>query len=274
MNIKSLVLGSASLVALFAASNASAADLPRHVKAPVAVMVRSHPVAFSWDGAYAGAELGGRFTSFSEKVNDVKITSAVMKKQYGEPNGLIGGVFAGFNANIGNNVILGVDGNVDLGNMHKQINANADTNPGGWKFKEKLSGAARLRVGYAMDRFMPYIAGGLSVASIEAVQGVGTATEGYLVNGVIASVANKITKFKNHTAMGWNIGGGVDYALTDNLILRADYRHTKIAKFDINTPVLNPTAGADQGKVMGMTANSVERAINSNDIRVGIAYKF
>ncbi|WJW80358.1 outer membrane beta-barrel protein [Bartonella sp. TP] len=270
MNIKSLILSSASLAALLVASSASAADLPKHhSKMPVAIMVKSQPAVFAWDGPYAGAEVGGNFSYFSNKAGGTKQSTSDVEKNFGKPkNKLIGGVFAGYNANVGNNVILGIDGNLDFGKSDKTIikTVTATTPVDGFAYKEKLSGAARVRVGYAMDRFMPYVAGGLTVTDIEAAQGDKTAGKAAIAD---TGKLSNVSKLKSSAAMGWNVGAGVDYAISDNLILRADYRHSQITDPKVNKAVDNK-ADAQSSHLEKLKGFSV----NSNDVRVGIAYKF
>lgn len=58
---------------------------------------------------------------------------------------------------------------------------------------------------------------------------------------------------------GWNIGGGVDYSVTDNLILRAEYRYT-----DFGSKTFHDLWYEDEAKIK----------LKTNDIRLGIAYKF
>lgn len=265
MNIKSLILSSASLAALLVASSASAADLPKHhSKMPVAVMVKSQPAVFAWDGPYAGAEVGGNFSYFSNKVKGTKQSTSDVENNFGKPkNKLIGGVFAGYNANVGNNVILGIDGNLDFGKSDKII-VHSDTAINGFAYKEKLSGAARVRVGYAMDRFMPYVAGGLTIANLEAAQGDG---KGHAEIAETTGKLAKVAKLKSSAAMGWNVGAGVDYAISDNLILRADYRHSQIADPKVNK-------AADNNATETKLEKLKDFSVNSNDVRVGIAYKF
>ncbi|PSJ50757.1 hypothetical protein C7I85_29910 [Mesorhizobium soli] len=57
---------------------------------------------------------------------------------------------------------------------------------------------------------------------------------------------------------GWNIGAGVDYAMTDNLILRAEYRFTDFGRKSFGND------WDDNSKIK----------LRTNDIRLGIAYKF
>ena len=66
-----------------------------------------------------------------------------------------------------------------------------------------------------MDRFLPYIAGGYSAAQFEV-----RLHDGFL---------NREVSQKD-TRNGWNIGAGLDWAATDNVILRAEYRFTDYSR--------------------------------------------
>ena len=61
-------------------------------------------------------------------------------------------------------------------------------------------------------------------------------------------------------AMGWTAGVGVDYAITESVFARIEYRYTNLA-----------TAG-----FVSAATNSADPAIRVpvNDLRAGIAYKF
>lgn len=61
-------------------------------------------------------------------------------------------------------------------------------------------------------------------------------------------------------AYGWTAGAGVDYAITDGVFGRVEYRYTNLGTAGF---VSVPTDSADAGN----------RAAISN-VRVGIAYKF
>jgi len=113
----------------------------------------------------------------------------------------------------------------------------------------KWDGAARLRIGYAFDRFLPYIAGGVAGADFRW-------RPFYPID---LSVPHDVTMW------GWTIGAGLEYAITDNLIARVEYRYTDYG--DKTKLDYKPTAIADGG--YNDTAN-----LKTNDIRVGIAYKF
>ncbi|MCK1975216.1 outer membrane beta-barrel protein, partial [Bacillus safensis] len=79
------------------------------------------------------------------------------------------------------------------------------------------------RVGYAVDRFMPYLAGGVAFGNIKnsgSIDNIGSFSE-------------------SKTLTGWTAGAGVDYAATDNLIVRLEYRYTDYGDKDIDFGGLN-----------------------------------
>ena len=66
----------------------------------------------------------------------------------------------------------------------------------------------RGRLGYAFDRALVYATGGVAFLDLDGKD----KTVG--VNGV------------DYSFTGWTIGAGIDYALTDNLSIGAEYRFT------------------------------------------------
>ena len=149
MTLKSLLL--ASTVALLATTGAKAADaIVYEEPAPVI----SAPV-FSWNGAYLGGQIG--YGWGKSQFSDID-GSANLK-----PDGFLGGLYAGYNFDLGNSVVLGVDGDVTYNNLKKRFSeTDADGDFDSVETKLRWSGAVRARAGYAVDRFLPYIAGGVA----------------------------------------------------------------------------------------------------------------
>ncbi|MEJ5080454.1 MULTISPECIES: outer membrane protein [unclassified Ochrobactrum] len=231
MTLKSLLL--ASTVALLATTGAKAADaIVYEEPAPVI----SAPV-FSWNGAYLGGQIG--YGWGKSQFSDID-GSANLK-----PDGFLGGLYAGYNFDLGNSVVLGVDGDVTYNNLKKRFSeTDADGDFDSVETKLRWSGAVRARAGYAVDRFLPYIAGGVAFGQIK-----NSATS------IVGGVEDSFSSSKTHT--GWTAGAGVDYAATDNVILRLEYRYTDYGhkNFDVD--------GVD-------TRNKFK----TNEIRLGVAYKF
>jgi outer membrane immunogenic protein len=158
-----------------------------------------------------------------------------------KPDGFLGGLYAGYNFDLGNNVVLGIDGDITYNDLSKGIRVyNDDLEVGSFENKLRWSGAVRARAGYAFDRFLPYIAGGVAFGD---VKNSGT------INGIGFSESKTLT--------GWTVGGGVDYAATDNLIVRLEYRYTDYGDKNIDFGGL-----------------SVKNDFKTNEVRLGVAYKF
>ena len=112
--------------------------------------------------------------------------------------------------------------------------------------------AARIRLGYATGRFLPYIAGGLT--ELRASDSVVDAGKPDVPSKAVAQ----------HWYMGWNVGGGVDYALSNNIIVRADYR---FANTKLDSRQFDATASK-----MSLVRDDFK--LKSHELRLGVAYKF
>lgn len=141
-------------------------------------------------------------------------------------NGGTFGAFAGANWQSGN-LVFGVEGDVNYANLSGSIFA-IDASA-------KLEGSLRARLGYAFDRTMIYGAAGLAVARVH-VEAIGLLD-------------------KKETFTGWTVGGGAEYAFTDNWIARADYRYS------------------DYGNShFGIGGDGID--FTGHAVRLGVAYKF
>lgn len=219
----------ATTVSIGAISGAYAADAIVEEPAPVAVA----PV-FSWTGAYIGGQVGyGWGKSDFEDVVRFK------------PDGFLGGLYAGYNFDVGNNFILGIDGDVTYNNLKESFSETLGEVTGEAESRLRWAGAVRARAGVALDRFMPYIAGGVAFGNVKNSFSLSTVDEGISVT-------------QTKTLTGWTAGAGVDYAATDNVILRLEYRYTDYGKKDF-----------DFG-----TDGSIENKFKTNEVRLGVAYKF
>lgn len=212
----------ASAFALVAGGSAQAADI---VRPDVNTAIVAAPPTFSWNGFYAGGNAGaslGRSKIGLDDGGEVKSMN---------PYGFIGGLYAGYNIDVGGDVILGLDTDFLWSNLRKYNNVD--------RLNQKWTGSTRLRVGYAVNRWFPYVAAGVSYSKIDA-----------LFDQDGDSVKNKI-----HA--GWTAGTGYDYAMTDNVLLRAEYRYSDLGE-----------------KTYNISDKNAHVKFNSNDFRIGIAYKF
>jgi outer membrane immunogenic protein len=178
-----LILAAAAAVV---ATSATAADLPRRTN-PVAPPVSALPI-FTWTGIYAGVNAGWGFGQHS----------GAGATGFNDPSGFTGGGQIGYNQQFGN-IVLGLE--TDLNYAHLRAKNSAAGVPGA-KATLDYFGTVRARAGIAVDRFLPYITGGFAYGgSTVTIPAVGKTTP-------------------NHT--GWTIGGGVEYALTNNVTTRIE----------------------------------------------------
>ena len=234
--MKKILLAS---VALLISHTAYAADAVIE-EVPVAVEVE----VFSWTGFYLGVRGGygwtdGDFDSFAGP--------GVSFVSEGDLDGFLVGVYAGAQYQFDNNVVLGVEVDVDyrdgdssapitvLGSF-TGINLDAEVN---W------TGSARLRAGYAMDRWLPYVTGGFAFADYD-VDFPGLLPPGFDTSSGGSSV-------------GWTLGFGTEYAFTDNWIFRAEYRYSDFGDLEPNFFV-SPFGSNFETE--------------THDVTIGVSYKF
>jgi outer membrane immunogenic protein len=226
----------ATTVIFLGASGAYAADAVQYEE-PAAPIIEA-PV-FSWTGGYLGGQIGYGWgkSEFSDGFDSLRV----------KPDGFLGGLYAGYNFDVGNNVILGIDGDVTYNNLKDSYSVGDGEFGADVESKLRWSGAVRARAGVALDRFLPYIAGGVAFGSVKNTL---SASDGF----------DTISTSQSKTLTGWTAGAGVDYAATDNLIVRLEYRYTDYGHkdFDFGTDDLV----------------SVRDKFKTNEVRLGIAYKF
>ncbi|WP_375619562.1 outer membrane protein [Bartonella sp. TS25HLJMH] len=278
MNIKSLV--TTSVIAMAAASAAQAADvvIPRET-APAVI---SAAPAYSWTGFYLGAQIGGRSMK-SDK------GSSTLGWHDLKLSGMLGGLYTGYNVDLGNGVIFGLDTDVtfigkkdtiDYGTWDvetavtktaEEINKilteakiplkdglqvkKFDKYTESVTMKEKWSGATRVRIGFATDRIMPYIAGGVAYTQMQGISAIEVKKAGDAGDDANKVIASGNVHDETKTLVGFTLGAGVDFAMTDNVLLRAEYRYS------------------DYGKKKYFK-DTAELQYKTNDFRVGVAYKF
>ncbi|CAK00751.1 outer membrane protein [Bartonella tribocorum] len=116
-------------------------------------------------------------------------------------------------------------------------------------FKQNWGGATRVRIGFAADRFMPYLAGGIAYGQFQDTISISVKDE----EGTVVSSKNLTDETK--TMIGYTLGGGVDFSVLDNVIVRAEYRYSDFGK-------------------KKFSKEKLEVNYKTNDFRVGVAYKF
>ena len=267
-----LTLGAAAfVVASLGLSGAMAADLPTKKEAPA--YIPPVPV-YNWTGFYVGANLGVNWANGSRTITGSPLFLTGVVGPLGIPTsgygnnkaGFFGGVQAGYNYQV-NSAVFGAETDIQwtalngngtytsaqpvgtLGNVTTSVGARMN-----WL------GTTRLRAGFLpTDRFLVYLTGGLAY-------GGGNANATVSGNGPLGAVWTGST---STTRIGWTLGGGGEYAITNNVTLRGEYLYYNLGTQN-NTTTPNAIAAANFPNVYATTSTQFQGSL----IRAGVNYKF
>lgn len=167
--------------------------------------------AYNWSGIYVGAQIGYGFGDTSVGYEGYPYDEYEWDLS---PDGILGGLYLGYNYQFSNNVVLGVETDFNFGDMSDRApltSFGVDTDGYDMDWQQKWGGSVRARLGYAMDRWLPYVTAGASYGRFEydLIWDGGEDGRG------------------EETEWGWTLGVGTEYALTDNIRLRGAYSYTK-----------------------------------------------
>ncbi len=230
-----------SVLCLGLCGAATAADLPTY-KAPPAPVVA--PPVFSWTGFYLGVQAGGDWGSISGPFGDAPRTG--FGPYSVDPDGVLLGGYAGYNWQW-QSIVLGVDGDVNAALGDKTTDHNVLWNGTALydiEGKQTWTADARLRAGYAIDRLLLYIAGGVAFGDV-------------YTSYAFAGRSPFLSETTDRT--GWTLGGGAEYAFTNSIVGRVEYRYTDLGRKSFTSISEN-------------TYDDVK--FTSNTALVGVAFKF
>ena len=262
MNRK-ILLASVGALAL-TGSAALAADLPS--RAPPPVYLPPAPI-FTWTGIYVGGQIGYAWTSGNNQFTGIDPAfgdgTFLSSSVGGTPNGVIGGGNVGYNYQI-NQWVLGLEGDVNGTSLsNTAVLGFADGTSLTAHTTADIQGSIRGKVGIAWDRALIYATGGVAFGGFNTDA---TLANSGATNGGFPFFASGN---RSTTRVGWTVGGGIQYAVTNNWSVFAEYRYTNWGS--INS---GPFGGAPLGPVLGPAFFSGSRTINQNQVQVGFDYKF
>jgi len=266
-----------AVVALMAVGTvaAQAADLPTRKEAPAPVFV---PPPFTWTGFYVGVNAGGIAPSGgrgASLLDTNPATSGFLSADFpgglgSQSVGFLGGGQAGYNWQTGA-FVLGVETDFDGSTLSKSFNniGSPFIGPGGLSDSLTVNGKTSLtwlgttrgRVGFVAtpdNRLMIYATGGVAYGGGNSQFSVFDATTGSIFSGNPSS-----------TRVGWVIGGGVEYAITNNITIKGEYLYADLGSSNF-TSAGNGFAAAN---FPGVTVNS-HFDYNASIFRAGVNYKF
>jgi outer membrane immunogenic protein len=231
----------AAVTLALGATGAHAADLV--MDAPTAIV---DPTSYDWSGLYAGVH-AGLAGGNDHSVFDVDpVGGALTTIDLGLSGGLAG-VQVGVDQQVGA-FVLGAEGRIAWTNVS---GTNAPAGIGGaidninGKFEASVLG----RVGYAFDRFLPYVTAGVSALNYDRQVTIPPAVSS-----------------ANSTALGLSVGVGAKFAVNEHLVLFGEYLHTGYGQTTTKTPAVATPPG-----VFGET---IQDTITTDKILVGVNWRF
>jgi outer membrane immunogenic protein len=213
------------LAGLILSSAAQAADIPP----PVYKGVRPVVAYYNWTGFYAGISAGYGFGSADWSAVPTASSS---------PNGFLVGGTLGYNYQVGS-IVYGLEGDWSWSNVSGDATCAAGitcTTSSDWL------ATFRVRLGYAFDRWLPYVTGGGAYGNVKAT---------------VSVPAFGLSASSSSSQFGWTIGAGLEYAILGNWSAKIEYLYVDLGAFDTGpAPIVNDVS------------------FTENIVRAGLNYKF
>lgn len=219
----------ASMALVLGANSAFAADLGPYGRSPGF----SPPAyaAFTWSGFYVGLQAG--YGWGNTDASSGSLSNFNQAYSY-DTSGALGGVHAGINWQA-QNLVFGLETDLELAGIDSSgIGSLGSTHT----TQIDALGSFRGRVGFAMDRTLLYLTGGLAYADLTtSAPGIST----------------------NDWRTGWTFGGGIEHAISQGVTARLEYRYTDL--------------GSDTF-ASGSTGQSEASDVTFSAIRAGLSWRF
>jgi len=229
MRFKLIGTAVAALSLLATSFSAQAADIPR----PVFKGVRSVVAYYNWTGFYVGLNAGYGWGTSNWDYAFVPAVGPINTR----PTGWLFGATLGYNHQTGS-FVWGLEGDINW----SSVRGSAPCAGFSCESQNRWFMTLRPRIGYAMDRWLPYITGGLAYGEVKA-----TTTS---------------PAFPGTTSqqLGWTLGAGIEYAFSGNWTAKFEYLYMDLGSFDcgISCGVPGP----------------VNVTFKENIVRAGLNYKF
>lgn len=221
---------SAAFFALSAVNPSNAADIAQPKQYSKSPVYEPYAVPFTWQGFYVGFNGGYGWGNST-------LTSAVGTSGAVHPNGALAGSTFGYNFQAGN-VVYGIEGDIDYSWMRGTNGSAAPCS--GCEVRNHYLATVRGRLGYAWNRWLPYVTGGAAIGDIQ-----------------ISTPAGNV---QHADKLGWTLGGGVEYAFAaSNWSAKLEYLYADLGK---------ATCDATH------CGTSTDANFRANVVRLGVNYRY
>jgi len=223
-------LGFALIAACGLGSTAHAADLTYEEQ----VVIVDAP-AFNWTGFYAGVHAGYGWADVKNPLVDNGIYGDAFNGG-DKPDGFFGGAQIGYNQQFSNRVVLGIEADAafaDLKDSGQAISGDLDGDFYRYNAKTEINalGTVRARLGYAADRFLPYVTGGLAWANTKYSFDFDTSSPFLFGNYSDSQLYT-----------GWTVGAGLEYAVTSHVTAKIEYLYADLGSKNFDVPEFGQTS--------------------------------
>jgi outer membrane immunogenic protein len=276
---------------------AFAADMA--VKMPVKAPAPAPAPVYNWTGFYVGGDLGGRWDRDSGTVTSAFIGTPPVSALNGASGSTLssssfrGGVFAGWNWQFSPQGLVGIEGDWNWANNSNTQNGSPYPSPlafgtpafpgpfplaGSFSDKQTWDSSIRLRAGVlATPTFLVFATGGASWIHLEATSNCSTVpapgvASNCSANNFFNGTLGPVSISQSDTRIGWTIGGGAEWMLASNWLVRAEYRYSDYGTANF-TDLRFCTGCTFPGQANPLSISYSQR-ITTQTATVGLAYKF
>jgi outer membrane immunogenic protein len=263
--MRKLLFAGAMLASCAAIQAAGAADLALKAPPPPPAPV------YSWTGWYVGVNLGGSFGKAAD-TSTFGAPPTLLSSTSSRLDGVIGGGQIGYNWQVNNNWLLGLEADIQGSSERGTATSSAGvagfcgvlatfpcTTAGTLVDQEKLPwfGTVRGRIGVlASPTWLFYATGGLAYGEIRSSETLTAAAGGPFPAGAFANSFST-------TRAGWTAGGGVEGVISGNWTAKLEYLY-----MDYGT-INNTFAGVAPFAPVNLSTH-----VTDNVARAGINYHF
>jgi len=207
-------LAAAGLGMIVLACPATAADMA--LKAP------AYKAVYDWTGFYLGGHFGYGGGSLGPGTNPLPELGVFFPHSV---TGLIGGYQAGYNRQLSNHVVLGVEADASF---TSPLDAPRLV-PAPFNSTIDYVGTLRGRIGYAHGIWMPYLTGGFAWGHTHIN-----------INDDPTTIASRFGDYQT----GWTAGAGIEFAVSGNWSAKVEYEYVDLSRrmydlSDFGLPAVN-----------------------------------
>jgi outer membrane immunogenic protein len=206
---------------------------------------------YNWTGAYAGVNLGSVWSSTQLNANNISFLPEDGTYQNANTGATVNpGLQVGYVQQLSGQWVVGAEGDFSYANNSTQFQQSDSLGEfDRFTVRNNLQGSLRLRTGYAIERFLPFITAGVSFASL----GLDYTNE----------MGTSENLSKTTTQVGWILGGGLDYGVLANLSVRTEYLYTDYGKaLNLNIATVSGYVDSSGGAQATLASHVVRAAVN------------